>query len=126
MFRDRATEKGLYVEMDAETLPGRVNGDKVRIRQILINLVGNAVKFNQRGDVTVRCMPSTSAHSPYDLRFEVKDTGIGISREAMERLFPIFEQAEQSTTRTSGGTGLGLATCKRLAERMGGSIDAES
>ncbi len=126
MFRDRAADKGLYLELDMEEVPLVVNGDKVRFRQILINLVGNAMKFTEKGGIKLRGSRIKSAHSPFDLRFEVVDTGIGIPPEAMGRLFSVFEQAEQSTTRTFGGTGLGLAICKRLAELMGGSIGAES
>jgi CheY-like chemotaxis protein len=96
-------------------------GDSVRIRQILLNLVGNSVKFTQAGQVSVHI-----ASYGRGLRFEVRDTGIGIAPEVIASLFSNFRQAESSTTRRYGGTGLGLAISKRLVEGMGGTIGVDS
>ncbi len=107
-------------------VPERVSGDACRFRQILVNLVGNAVKFTQQGEVLVQV--STIRHSISDvvLRIEVSDTGIGISAEARARLFQSFSQADSSTTRQYGGTGLGLAICKQLVALMDGDIGVDS
>jgi PAS domain S-box-containing protein len=122
-----AAEKGLellYFLEDA--VPGIVVGDVIRLRQVLVNLLGNAVKFTEKGEValTVSCHPARDRLS--ELNFEVKDTGIGISEKNMSRLFQFFSQGDSSTTRNYGGTGLGLAISKRLVEAMGGRIWAES
>jgi PAS domain S-box-containing protein len=109
-------------------VPEMVSGDVYRLRQILINLVGNAVKFTRRGGVTIHleAAPTTAADETLKLRFTVADTGIGISPEQAAKLFKPFSQAEASTTRKYGGTGLGLIICKRLTELMGGEISVES
>jgi signal transduction histidine kinase/ActR/RegA family two-component response regulator len=118
----KAREKGLAtrIELDPD-LAMAFEGDSTRIRQILLNLVSNAIKFTASGSVTTRVR-----RSPTGLRFEVQDSGIGISEEACKRLFTDFAQADSSTNRHYGGTGLGLAICKRLAEGMGGSIGVVS
>lgn len=103
-------------------LPRYVHGDPTRIRQILANFVGNAIKFTQKGGVTLSAQPGTDGR----LRFEVTDTGIGISPEAQQRLFQPYVQAERSTSRYYGGTGLGLSICKKLAELMGGEVGVSS
>ena len=103
-------------------LPRYVHGDPTRIRQILANFVGNAIKFTQKGGVTLSARPGTGGR----LRFEVIDTGIGISPEAQQRLFQPYVQAERSTSRYYGGTGLGLSICKKLAELMGGEVGVSS
>ncbi len=108
----------------AAELQGRRSGDPARLRQVLINLVGNAVKFTEQGWVELRVEPDSSALS--DILFVVRDTGIGIAPEAQERLFAPFSQADASLTRRFGGTGLGLAISRRLAELMAGSIRVES
>lgn len=106
-------------------VPHMVSGDPTRLRQILINLVGNAVKFTDRGSVTVHCAYQIDGDGPR-LVFRVVDTGIGISEEALPRMFEDFEQADSSINRKFQGTGLGLSICRRLVERMGGTIGVES
>jgi signal transduction histidine kinase/ActR/RegA family two-component response regulator len=110
----------------ARTGPATYVGDPARIRQVLINLVGNAIKFTDEGDVTVEVTAVPLEEGFYDLQFVVADTGIGISPGAMEVLFRPFQQVDNSATRRHGGTGLGLAICKRLVELMGGTITASS
>jgi PAS domain S-box-containing protein len=107
-------------------IPGAVRGDPGRLRQILINLVGNAIKFTQSGEVVLRARLASEEDESRTVRFEVTDTGIGIDTEARERLFQPFTQAEGSTTRRFGGTGLGLAISRQLTELMGGRIGVES
>jgi signal transduction histidine kinase/CheY-like chemotaxis protein len=102
-------------------VPELVEGDSARLRQILINLVGNAVKFTERGGITV-ALSATSASGKWRLHFEVEDTGIGIPADRLDRLFKSFSQVDSSTTRRYGGTGLGLVICLRLIEMMGGHI----
>ena len=92
----------------------------------MFNLIGNAIKFTERGGVVLRVQPAEPGETAVRLRFEVQDTGIGIAPEALARLFTPFTQAEAGTTRRFGGTGLGLAICKRLVEVMGGGIGADS
>lgn len=123
----RAHDKDLLLKTDVSAeLPQFCVGDPTRIRQILLNLLGNAVKFTARGGVSliVRLAPATDATAMFE--FSVVDTGPGISPEALPRLFQKFEQADASTTRSYGGTGLGLAICKELAELMGGCISVSS
>jgi signal transduction histidine kinase len=103
-----------------------LTGDPLRLGQVLINLVGNAVKFTPRGYVALRADILSEEGNELTVRFEVEDTGIGIQPEDQERLFLAFEQADSSTTRHHGGTGLGLTICKRLVELMGGSIGVNS
>jgi signal transduction histidine kinase/ActR/RegA family two-component response regulator len=122
VLRIRAEDKavGFQVVVPADGSVDYV-GDSLRIRQVLFNLVGNAVKFTKRGGVrlTVKAVPG-------GLRFEVQDSGIGISKEGLQRLFSNFVQVDSSTSRKFGGTGLGLVICKKLVEGMGGSIGVES
>ncbi len=109
----------------SEGVPEIVIGDEDRLRQILLNLIGNAIKFTSEGSVTINVAVCQDGH-PVVLRFAVRDTGIGISPEVLQRLFQPFSQGDSSTTRKYGGTGLGLSICQRLAEAMGGSVVVES
>ncbi|MCW3036213.1 MAG: signal transduction histidine kinase, partial [Actinobacteria bacterium] len=114
-----ANDKGLSLTLNvARGVPGWVRGDSVRLRQVLINLLGNAVKFTERGGVEFTIGQAASG----DLRFAVRDTGIGIDPSSKERLLEPFTQADASTTRRFGGTGLGLAICRQLVELMGSSL----
>jgi signal transduction histidine kinase len=109
-----------------EHIPGTFLGDPVRIRQILVNLLSNAVKFTEEGGVTVSASSTRREDGSCEVHIFVKDTGIGIVAEKMDRLFHSFCQIDASTTRRYGGTGLGLAISRRLAEQMGGEISVES
>ena len=93
-----------------------MNGDARRIRQLLLNLCGNAIKFTRTGEVSIHVVAVVIENENYTVRFEVKDTGIGIAEEAKERIFEAFAQADGSTTRKFGGTGLGLAICKQAGK----------
>ncbi len=124
----RAFERGLELlyDIDADT-PSRLRGDANRLRQVVINLVGNAIKFTDRGEVvvTVRTCPDAGSGEPC-IQFSVTDSGIGIPADAVDRLFESFTQLDTSTARKFGGTGLGLAISQRLVEAMGGRIWVES
>src|SRR5690606_4400345 len=122
-----AQSKGLRLSLNIDPsvrLP--VRGDSVRLRQVLGNLVSNAVKFTERGSITINVHRTGETAAQHQLRFEVRDTGIGIAHEAQGRLFQAFSQADTSTTRLYGGTGLGLAISKRIIELMGGRIGVDS
>jgi PAS domain S-box-containing protein len=124
---ERAEAKGLELVTDLDpALPAMLRGDAMRIGQILLNFGSNAVKFTDYGHLVLRVRRETTADNSLRLRFEMRDTGIGISAEQLARLFQPFEQADASTTRRFGGTGLGLAISQRLARLMGGDIGAES
>ena len=127
LIAPRADEKDieLAVMIDPQ-MSMMVRGDPGRIRQILINMLGNAVKFTDTGEVILRVRKESERDDSVALRFEVTDTGIGIDDEQQKRLFESFVQADASTTRRFGGTGLGLAICKRLVERMGGEVGVRS
>jgi signal transduction histidine kinase/CheY-like chemotaxis protein len=128
LVEGKAREKGLGLHWSvADRLPASVNGDPGRLRQILVNLVGNAVKFTPAG--TVEVLVDSADPAPADgctLRFEVLDTGVGIPAEAQAHLFEPFVQVDDSMSRRFGGTGLGLAICRQLVEMMGGAIGLES
>jgi CheY-like chemotaxis protein len=112
--------------IDLEPEMGVVNGDATRVGQALLNYLGNAIKFTERGTITLRARVVEKTDVDILMRFEVQDTGIGIPPEALGRLFHSFEQADASTTRKYGGTGLGLAITRRLAQLMGGDAGVES
>jgi len=123
----RAQEKGLELAyLFDPKLPGCYVGDSARTRQVLVNLLSNAVKFTAHGEVVIEVTGQHSAEGPYRLQIDVRDTGIGIPADRLDRLFKVFSQVDASTTRVYGGTGLGLAICKRLVEAMGGQIQVES
>ncbi len=127
MFAEQAHTKGLTLSAElAPDLPVTVGGDRARLVQVLINLLGNAVKFTERGTITVTARPERLLGDALLVRFEVIDTGIGIPEDCRSRLFESFEQADATTTRRYGGTGLGLAISRALTELMGGSIGVDS
>ncbi|UTW10953.1 ATP-binding protein [Marinobacterium rhizophilum] len=121
-------DNGVDLSLDIDTdLHGFFRGDAGRLRQVLLNLLGNALKFTQRGQVVLRVSPAPGAAKGWqNLLFEVEDTGIGISAQAQPRLFAMFVQGDAGTARRYGGTGLGLAICKRIIEQMGGEIGFDS
>ena len=118
--------KGLRIDIDRDAVPLWLRGDPTRLRQALLNYASNAVKFTDVGSIALRVRVLEDNGDDLLVRFEVKDTGIGISPETMSRLFHSFEQADTSTTRKYGGTGLGLAISRRLARLLGGETGAES
>jgi len=123
----RAHQRGLELAWRvADAVPDSLNGDRGRLRQVLVNLVGNAVKFTERGEVVVNVDLESESEGGVPLHFAVKDTGIGIAREKQRAVFEPFEQADGSTTRKYGGTGLGLAITSQIVELMGGKIWVES
>jgi PAS domain S-box-containing protein len=126
LVADEVAAKQLRLQVELDHLPDRVRGDGPRLRQILLNLVGNAVKFTAHGTVTIRARVIHQEGEQVMLRFEIQDSGIGMTREQLDRVFLAFEQADSSMTRRFGGTGLGLAISKRLVERMGGRMGADS
>ena len=127
LFAQRAAQKGVDLLYEiADGVPRELRGDVTRVRQILVNLLGNALKFTERGEVELLVGPAEEPEGRRLIRFSVRDTGIGIPPEAMGRLFRSFSQVDASTTRKYGGTGLGLAISKRLAEMMGGRMRVES
>ncbi|MFN8560794.1 MAG: ATP-binding protein [Anaerolineae bacterium] len=127
LFSIQAAKKQLLLTATAdETVPARVLGDPTRIRQVLMNLVGNAIKFTESGSVTITVKQLASVHGRTRLRFEVSDTGIGIPADRQAQVFDSFVQADSSTTRRYGGAGLGLAICKQLVALMEGEIDVTS
>src|SRR6478672_5141456 len=122
-----AESKGLRLHLHLD--PGvrlPVRGDPVRLRQVLTNLISNAVKFTERGSISVSVRRVGETATQHQLRFEVRDSGIGIATDAQSRLFHAFTQADASTTRLYGGTGLGLAICHRIVDLMGGRIGVQS
>ncbi len=127
LLSSAASGKGnnLVADWDADALP-TVRGDPTRFRQVLFNLVGNAIKFTERGQVTIRIRADTRDGDRTSMRFEVVDTGVGIPADVVPLLFRPFQQADSTTTRRFGGTGLGLAICRHLVQAMNGDIGVES
>ena len=121
-------EKGLelLLQYESSDLPAFVKGDELRLRQILVNLIGNSIKFTEKGSVTLKVIPEKREDNKVGLHFMVIDTGIGIPADKQETIFSSFSQADASTTRKFGGTGLGLTISKQLVEMMGGRIWCES
>jgi signal transduction histidine kinase/ligand-binding sensor domain-containing protein/DNA-binding response OmpR family regulator len=127
LLAPQAAAKRLELVVDVDpTLPARVLGDPQRMRQCLLNLLGNAIKFTNAGEVVLAVGRMTEADGREFIRFEVRDTGIGIAADALERLFQPFTQADSSTTRRFGGTGLGLSIVQKLVSLMGGGVGAHS
>ncbi|MCE1225309.1 MAG: PAS domain S-box protein [Geobacteraceae bacterium] len=127
LYEKPAEEKGISLQLQLpDELPTALVGDPLRLKQVLINLIGNAIKFTANGGVSLQI--SRLQDSPQGIRFcfEVQDSGIGMSAETLQKIFNPFTQADASTARIHGGSGLGLAICRRLSELMGGSIRAES
>ena len=126
-FAPRAYSRKVEIVVDIDSeLPSRVRGDPTRIKQIVNNLVGNAVKFTESGHVVVSCRVLEKEGDIIRIGIEIADTGIGIAPDKLTTIFEAFTQADASTTRKFGGTGLGLAICKRLVESMGGSLSVQS
>jgi two-component system, sensor histidine kinase and response regulator len=127
LFSDNAAAKGLELIVAVSPgVPRRVTGDPTRLRQVLVNLIGNAVKFTKKGEVSVRAAVSRVNANEATVKIEVRDTGIGIDEQALARLFKPFSQADSSTTREYGGTGLGLCIVKQIVEKMGGEVGVTS
>lgn len=128
IFGTRATKLGLDLIYDiAENVPMQIVGDALRLRQVLINLIGNAIKFTEHGEVCVFVqLEKQKSDGKLQIRFDVKDTGIGIPPDKLSRLFKAFSQVDSSTTRKYGGTGLGLAISQKLVRLMGGEINVTS
>lgn len=123
----KADEKGIQLSFDVDSsIPPNLCGDPLRINQILLNYINNSIKFTQQGGIVVRFRKAEENESSILIRFEVQDTGIGIAEEQKARLFQAFQQADSSTSRNYGGTGLGLIISKRLAELLGGDAGFES
>jgi len=126
LVTDAARAKGLELVIDTDGLPPTLRGDPTRLSQALVNLLGNAVKFTERGSVTLFARARAQDQRGVHLRFEVRDTGIGIAPERIGQLFSAFEQADSSMTRRFGGSGLGLAITRHLAQLMGGEAGVHS
>lgn len=127
MFNEQARHKGISLDLELDgNIPVQVEGDPLRLRQVLINLVGNAVKFTEQGRVSVRVSTIDNGADCTTIGIEVRDTGIGISADSLAHIFDSFSQGDGSTTRKFGGTGLGLTIAKQLVEMMGGGLSVES
>jgi signal transduction histidine kinase/CheY-like chemotaxis protein/PAS domain-containing protein/HPt (histidine-containing phosphotransfer) domain-containing protein len=126
-FAERAQRKGLEITgLVHAAVPNALRGDPGRLRQVLTNFVGNAIKFTEVGEITLQAFLESDSPSGVTIRFEITDSGIGINKDVQERLFQPFTQADSSTTRKYGGTGLGLAISKQLIELMGGKVGLRS
>src|SRR5262249_48136263 len=123
----RAHQKRIELASDIHRdVPAALVGDPLRLRQVVINLVGNAIKFTETGEIILRVQPASRRNGNTQLHFSVTDTGIGIPLEKQTTIFEAFSQADSSTTRRYGGTGLGLAISAQIVELMGGTIWVES
>ncbi|HHO59188.1 MAG TPA: hybrid sensor histidine kinase/response regulator, partial [Thiotrichales bacterium] len=123
----KASEKNLRLNIVvADDVPDNLAGDPLRLKQVLINLVNNAIKFTHDGEVNLHVTRLKQSGDSITLTFSIQDTGIGMTRESINSLFRAFSQADASTTRNYGGTGLGLAICKNLVTLMHGEISVES
>lgn len=127
IYEHKCREKGITLAAEIDpAVPRRLLGDPTRLRQVILNLIGNAIKFTEQGGITVRVEPDPQQPAPGRLRIAVADTGIGIPADKREAIFQSFTQVDSSTTRKYGGTGLGLTISQKLVERMGGRIWVES
>jgi signal transduction histidine kinase/NO-binding membrane sensor protein with MHYT domain/DNA-binding response OmpR family regulator len=127
LLSEKAHQKHLeLITYIASNVPRMLVGDPTRIRQILFNLAGNAIKFTRQGEVVIRVMMDRASAKDQFIRFEITDTGIGIAEEHIDKIFDTFQQADGSTTRQYGGTGLGLTICKQLIQLMGGNVSVRS
>jgi len=126
ILSERAKDKGLELKTESDSFPTPLRGDPTRLQQAMLNYVANAIKFTEHGTVTLRAFVQEESAESVLARFEVIDTGIGIAPEVQQRIFNAFEQADNSTSRKYGGSGLGLVISKRLAELMGGEAGVES
>jgi signal transduction histidine kinase/CheY-like chemotaxis protein/ligand-binding sensor domain-containing protein len=128
VFAEKATQSGLdLIYQIDENIPADILGDSIRLRQILMNLVGNAIKFTHQGEIFIEVQQiSKSDKGHLELLFKIRDTGIGIPADKLDRLFKAFSQVDSSTTRKYGGTGLGLVICEKLVNLMGGTIKVQS
>jgi CheY-like chemotaxis protein len=126
MLQEKARDKGLLLQVDADTQPQPLLGDPTRLQQALLNLAGNAIKFTERGSVTLRVRHENEEPDAMLVRFEVEDTGPGVDAATQARLFAPFEQADNTISRRFGGTGLGLVITRRLAQAMGGETGVRS
>jgi two-component system, sensor histidine kinase and response regulator len=126
MLSQKARDKGLQFNIETAALSHQFRGDSTRLQQALLNYAANALKFTERGQITLRVTQDAETDETATLRFEVEDTGIGIDPEPLPKLFTAFEQADNSTSRKYGGTGLGLAITKKIAEVMGGTAGVTS
>lgn len=127
MFRNKAAEKGLQLRTNIESsVPGILSGDATRLTQVLVNLLGNALKFTDKGEIILNISSSEKDNTIADIRFEITDTGIGIEKEKLEMVFERFRQAEDSITRKYGGTGLGLSIVKDIVSLQNGKLKIKS
>jgi CheY-like chemotaxis protein len=126
LFREELSARGLTIDVDMGDTPPWLKGDATRLRQALFNYVGNAIKFTEQGTIYLRSRKIEETDNKVLVRFEVRDTGIGVADDILPGLFDAFEQGDASTTRVHGGTGLGLAITRRLVLMMGGEVGAES
>ena len=127
LFCERCTSKGLeFVYFVGEDVPRRLTGDSARLRQVLINLVGNAMKFTENGEILIEVSLARQSEDQVTVLFSVKDTGIGIEAPQQQRIFESFHQVDSSMTRARGGSGLGLSIVKELVQLMGGDVGVES